>query len=229
VNTLAGLLAERTIEVESPPVTAIREEASEIVTAMESVHDQQIQALVQQLFFRNDAAPLRHVGFAAVEAETKTAQLCLDAATVLAEAGTYDVGLIDAGLQSAPLHTQLGIAPGSRSDTAWPIAPRLWLVPRQTWLDNSPRQRIWDSSLSRLRAATMKFDFSILCFAPVSWLTARISQTCDGLVLVLAANKTRRLVAARIREQLQRTQVRLLGTVLAERRFPVPKALYRNL
>jgi len=48
-------------------------------------------------------------------------------------------------------------------------------------------------------------------------------------VLVLAANKTRRLVAAQIKDQLSKAQVPLLGTVLAERRFPVPRGLYRSL
>jgi len=48
-------------------------------------------------------------------------------------------------------------------------------------------------------------------------------------VLVLTANKTRRLVAAQIKDQLSKAKVPLLGTVLAERRFPVPQGLYRSL
>jgi Mrp family chromosome partitioning ATPase len=48
-------------------------------------------------------------------------------------------------------------------------------------------------------------------------------------VLVLTANKTRRLVAAQIKDQLSKAQVPLLGTVLTERRFPVPQGLYRSL
>jgi Mrp family chromosome partitioning ATPase len=63
----------------------------------------------------------------------------------------------------------------------------------------------------------------------VSWLTASIGRASDGLVLVLTANKTRRLVAAQVRDQLTKAQVPLLGTVLAERRFPVPQGLYRSL
>ncbi len=86
-----------------------------------------------------------------------------------------------------------------------------------------------DQNLSRLRELTTEFDFSILWCAPVSWLTASIGQACDRLVLVLTANKTRRLVAAQIKDQLSKAQVPLLGTVLAERRFPVPQGLYRSL
>jgi Mrp family chromosome partitioning ATPase len=103
------------------------------------------------------------------------------------------------------------------------------MVPRQSWLPDAGGRRLTDQNLSRLREITTEFDFSILWCAPVSWLTASIGQACDGLVLVLTANKTRRLVAAQIKDQLSKAQVPLLGTVLAERRFPVPQGLYRNL
>ena len=228
MNSL-GLIAERTTGAEPQRVTSIREAAdSPAASRVDSVYEEQIHALVQQLFFQRDPAPVRHVGFAAIETQTETAQLCLEVALALAESGTHDVGLIDARLQSVPLQTQLQVPAGNRADTSWQIAPRLWLAPRRSWLDDGP-QRIWDPSLARLRTITMEFDFSILCFDPVSWLTARISQTCNGLVMVLAANKTRRLVAAQMQEQLSSARVPLLGTILAERRFPVPPGLYRNL
>jgi Mrp family chromosome partitioning ATPase len=229
MNTLGELLAEKSTATEPQRVTSIREAAvSAAASRGNSVHDEQIQALVQQLFFRQDPAPVRHVGFAAVEPQTDTAQLCLDVALALAETGSHDIGLIDARLQSVPLHTQLQIPAGNRADTSWQIAPRLWLAPRRSWLDDRP-QRIWDPSLAQLRTITMEFDFTVLCFDPVSWLTAKLSQTCGGLVMVLTANKTRRLVAAQMQEQFRRARVPLLGTVLAERRFPVPPGLYRNL
>jgi Mrp family chromosome partitioning ATPase len=103
------------------------------------------------------------------------------------------------------------------------------MVPRQSWLAESDGQRVTDHNLSRLRDLTAEFDFSVLWCAPVSWLTTSIGQACDGLVLVLTANKTRRLVAAQIKDQLSKAEVPLLGTVLAERRFPVPQGLYRSL
>ena len=228
MNTFAELIAEKPAATEPQRVTSIREAGSPAASRVNTVYDEQIQALVQQLFFRQDPAPVRHVGFAAVETQTETAQLCLDVAMALAENDSHDVGLIDVRLQSVPLHTQLQIPADNHTDTSWQIAPRLWLAPRRSWLDDSP-QGIWDHSLGRLRTTTLEFDFSILCMDPVSWLTAKLSQTCNGLVMVLTANKTRRLVAAQMQEQLRRARVPLLGTVLAERRFPVPQGLYRNL
>jgi Mrp family chromosome partitioning ATPase len=196
-----------------------------------SVHSEQIRALVQQLFFRHESGPVRHVGFATVEASTATATLCLEVAKTLAEEDRYDVGLIDANAHpdSVPLQTELQIPSPSSGEADWPIAKRLWMIPRQSWLPDACGHRITDQHLTRLRELTSEFDFSILWCAPVSWLTASIGQTCDGLVLVLTANKTRRLVAAQIKDQLSKAKVPLLGTVLAERRFPVPQGLYRSL
>jgi hypothetical protein len=230
VNTLLGLLAETPVTAEQPRVTPIREQIQRKAgSRTASVHDDQIHALVQQLFFRHESKPVRHVGFATVDASTATATLCLEVARALAEEDRYDVGLIDAHPDSAPLQTQLQIPSPNHAEATWPIAPRLWMVPRQSWLPDACGQRITDQNLSRLRELTTEFDFSILWCAPVSWLTASIGQTCDGLVLVLTANKTRRLVAAQIKDQLSKAQVPLLGTVLAERRFPVPQGLYRSL
>ena len=227
--TTLGLISDAQTISEPQRVTPIREATtSSVASRGDSVHDEQIQALVQQLFLRQNPALVRHVGFAPIESQTETAQLCLDVAMALAESGSHDVGLIDARLHSVPLHAELQIPAGNRADDSWLIAPRLWLAPRRSWMGDDP-QRIWDPSLARLRTATMEFDFSILCFDPVSWLTAKLSQTCHGLVMVLTANKTRRLVAEQMQEQLHRAQVPLLGTVLAERRFPVPPRLYRNL
>jgi len=229
MNNVVEMVAEKPVAAEPQHVTSIEDATlSPAAPHVNSLYDGQIQALVQQLFFRQAPAPARHVGFAAVETQTDTGQLCLDVAMALADNGSHDVGLIDVQLQSVPLHTRLPISTEARADTALQISPRLWLAPRRSWLDDSP-QGIWDHSLGRLRSATSDFDFSILCFDPVSWLTAKISQSCNGLVMVLTANKTRRLVAAQMQEQLRRARVPLLGTVLAERRFPVPEGLYRNL
>ena len=232
MSTLASLSAAKSPAenaTEPQRLKAFREAASGAATSsVNSLYNQQIQALVQQLFFRPGSTPVRHVGFAAVETQAETAQLCLDVALALATSGSHYVGLVDVRLQSEPLLTELKITADQDADKSRQIAPNLWLAPLRSWLDETPRG-IWDHSLGRLRMATTEFDFSVLCFDPVSWLTPRISKACDGLVLVLTANKTRRLVAAEIQEQFRRAQVPLLGSVLADRRFPVPEGLYRNL
>jgi Mrp family chromosome partitioning ATPase len=213
-----------------PRVTPIREPArGNAVSPTAAAHGEQIHALVQQLFFRHESGPVRHVGFTPADPSTATAFLCLEVAQALAEEGRYDVGLIDAHPNSSPLQAQLQVPCPNRVEANWPIARQLWMVSRQSWLPDAGGQRVTDENLARLRELTAEFDLSILWCAPISWITARVGQTCDGLVLVLAANTTRRLVAAQIKEQMGKAQVPLLGTVLTQRRFPVPQGLYRSL
>lgn len=224
----------RELPVEMPAaksrVTPIREQVQpRALYTPASIHDEQIHALVYQLFLRPESVPVRHVGFSSIEAATDTATLCLEVARALAAEERYDVGLIDAHSDSVRLQTHLRIPASSRGEPTWLIAPRLWMVPRQSWLPDVRGQRTTDQNLSRLRELTTEFDFSILWCSPISWLAVSIGQACDGLVLVLTANKTRRLVAVQIKDQLSKAQVPLLGTVLAERRFPVPQGLYRSL
>jgi hypothetical protein len=230
VNTLQGLFVHTPPEGEQPHVIPIREPMPhEPLPSAMSLHDEQVHALVQQVFFTHESTLVRHVGFVTADSTTENAALCLDVARCLAAENIYDVGLIDTRPDSAPLQSRLQIPSPARADGSWLIAPRLWIVPRQSWLPKAAGMRIIDQHLARLREITAEFDFSILYCAPASWLTARIGQSCDGLVLVLTANKTRRLVAAQIKQELNKAHVALLGSVLVERRFPVPRSLYRSL
>jgi hypothetical protein len=194
-----------------------------------SQRDEQIRALVQQLFLQREPGKVRNAAFAPVEESVQTAPMCLDVAKALAGGGKYDVGIIDAGCGERTLPQQLEIEIPPHSQPICPVSPHLWLVPRQSWCIETEPQLVTEHDLERLRDFMGEFDFSILYCAPVSWLTARIARSCDGLVLILTANKTRRLVAAQIKEQLAKARVPLLGTVLAERRLPVPQGLYRKL
>jgi Mrp family chromosome partitioning ATPase len=230
MSTFASIVAGRPHVSEQRLVAPIQEAVREkSVSRIACLRDEQIQALVEQLFFRPESGPVRYVGFTASEPSTGTAQLCLEVARVLAQEGRYDIGVVDANPDAVPLQTQLGVAPTVRPENIWPIAPRLWLVTRQHWLSPSEGRRIPEQNFSRLRELTTEFDFAVLCCPSISWLTTRIGHACDGLVLVLTANKTRRLVAAQMKNQLKKAHVPLLGTVLQERRLPVPEGLYRRL
>lgn len=229
MSALAELITRRLTAAEEPRRFPGREQVlSAAASPPAPAPDEQVRALVQQLFFRQGAPPLRHAGFTAADPETDTAQLCLSAARILAEESARDIGLIDASPGSRLLQARLGLS-GSDSQASWRLATRLWLATRSSWLEDDDPQTISDKSLSRLRNLTSQFDFSILCCVSMSYLTTRLGRTCDGLVLVLTAHRTRRLVAAQMKEQLLRAGVPLLGTVLTERRFPVPQGLYRYL
>lgn len=76
-----------------------------------------------------------------------------------------------------------------------------------------------------------EFDYSIVQgpAAGLSSEAAVLGQLTDGIVLVLTAHKTRRAAAKKIKEMLANARTRVLGTVLVDRTFPIPNALYRRL
>jgi Mrp family chromosome partitioning ATPase len=191
--------------------------------------EEQLRTLVQQLFFRPEFPPIRHVALAAPDRQTDLAQLGLNIAKVLAEDESQTVGVIDADTTSVATSMGLRNVPGSCDAHGTEIAARLWAVPLEGWRHELDASVASDQNLYRLRQVASEFDFSLLTCPPVSWLTARIAQACDGVVLVVTANKTRRLVAAQMRDHLRSAGIPVLGSVLAGRRFPVPQGLYRKL
>ena len=58
---------------------------------------------------------------------------------------------------------------------------------------------------------------------------ALLGRLSDGIVLVVEANSTRRAAAQIVKQNLRYSGARLLGTVLVERTFPVPEAIYQRL
>jgi Mrp family chromosome partitioning ATPase len=209
--------------------TRVEEKATVKPPASPSIWNQQIEILVQNLFLRPQTRTVRRVAFASVEASGQAAQLCLDIARALASEGRHEVGLIDATVDELPLPKLLQIPTPTGACAPWAIGQRLWLAPRESWCSTNGQHRASEQNIQKLRELTTEFDFSIVHSPPVSWLSARIGQACDGLVLVLTAGQTRQLVATQVKQQLSRAQVHVLGVVLAERQFPVPERLYRSL
>lgn len=230
MSTFAEHVWERAVAAEEPHKHSERERVhAGGVPRSASVQEEQIRALVQQLFFRQEFPLVRHVAVVAPDSQTDTEQLCLGIARVLAEDESRVVGLIDASPGSIVLPIDAKSSPSSGRACRSEVAPRLWVVPFESWLDGTDSSPVSNQNMYRLRQIASGFEFSLLRCPPVAWLTSRIAQGCDGLVLVLTANKTRRLVAAQMRDQLRSAGIPVLGIVLTGRRFPVPQGLYRNL
>ena len=56
-----------------------------------------------------------------------------------------------------------------------------------------------------------------------------LGQAADAVVLVIEADVTRRQSARKAKETLESAGVQILGTVLRNRSFPIPDALFRRL
>jgi Mrp family chromosome partitioning ATPase len=82
--------------------------------------------------------------------------------------------------------------------------------------------------LGQLRS---EFDYAVI-HAPPLGLTGEaeaLGRLTDGLVLVLEAHRTRRLLARLAQRKLAAANVQVLGAILNGRTFPIPERLYRRI
>jgi Mrp family chromosome partitioning ATPase len=81
----------------------------------------------------------------------------------------------------------------------------------------------------RLKQLQDTFDY-VLIDAPgssVSGDATALGQLTDAVILVIEANRTRRMTARRAKETLEAAGVRLLGTVLRNQSSPLPGRLLK--
>lgn len=202
---------------------------------------EQLRGLVRQVFFSNVAHPVRQVVFSAVESPTDVGSICRQVGETLAseiEAGIAVVGCNPETQEaSEPDRTRCtGEGPVARPQ---PFASRvrgnLWFVADSGF---AGERRSASRSFSephvgyeRLAELRREFEYSIVACAPAgeSSDAAAMGQLADGVVLVLAAHRTRRATARKIMDTLRTANVQLLGTVLSDRTFPIPQGIYRRL
>ena len=221
------------------PVQTLRETSSK--WSPEDFAREQIRGLVRQLFFTRVEHPIRQVVFWAAESRTDVQSVCLQVAENLALDTTGSVAMVShavnrdrAPFTASQAETEENVAIPDGNVTpprqfSIRIRKNLWLVPQVRLLESTGVQ---NRSLSfRLRELRREFDYSIIQgpAAERSGEAAALGQSADGIVLILAAHVTRRATALNIKETLETARVRLLGTVLSERRFPIPEAIYRRL
>jgi len=204
---------------------------------------EEVAKLVQRVFSLsgNGIAP-RAVAFCGVEHGDGASWMSAQAARAVAELGNNTVCAVDINLRAATLHTHLGTAnragltdalrqTGSiKNFLECTSLSNLWILPAGGSAHSHP---LLVSDRCRERVAELRAEFDFLIFdappAAHSNDAAVLGRLLDGVVLVVGAGSTRREAARKAKETLEKGQVRLLGTVLNKRQFPIPNALYRRL
>jgi Mrp family chromosome partitioning ATPase len=198
--------------------------------------------LVQRLFLSGPGA-LRLVVFCSAEPGGGAGQICARASEVLAAQVPGGVCAVDGNFSLPQLHRHFGVAswPGL-TDALSDHGPldsfihqthiaNLWLMSCGSNASDRRTPLKPDRLNARLADLRSQFDY-ILVSAPPAHLSAdaiALGQFSDGVVLVLEANATRREVAQKSRLSLETANVKLLGAVLNNRTFPIPKAIYSKL
>ena len=210
---------------------------------------QHVAGFVQRLFVSPDRADrtLRSVMFAGVGTLDRSALVSAAAAEVLASRVVGRVCLVDANISSPSLHACYrqpndeglvqaigGMAP-SRTYArrlAHGDGNSLWLVAAGAAEGTADSVLTAEAGALWIRDLLGAFDYVIIAAPPVSHAAASaavLGGLVDGVVLVVEANLTRRSVARAAVNQLRASGVRVLGTVLNNRTFPVPDSIYRHL
>lgn len=193
---------------------------------------EQIRGLVRQVFFANPGRPVRHVAVGTLDPETELRSLCRGVAESLASQTASSVAIVGEypRVVPAPLAEE-------RKDAA-PVLPlhriahrcgtNLWLVPCGTGPDQAGTSSALHSYLGQVRR---EFEYAVIQAPLVGESDESIAkaQIADGIILALSARYTRRATARQVKKTLEAAQARILGTVLCDRIFPMPEALYRRL
>jgi hypothetical protein len=220
-----------------------REELPPLHTAgwtLESFAKEQIRGLVRQVFLPGWPRTCRQVVFSAVDHGTDIAPICMQVGETLADEGSGVACVVEASSWDregdATLKDRLAAVGGEKRfgtlrDLSQQLSASLFFMPRSVFLVGNENGFSTAWLRSRLAELRLEFDYTVLQgpAAGAGSEAALLGATCDGLVLVLQANTTRRATAQRVKETLYSANARLLGTVLSERTFPIPRAIYRRL
>jgi Mrp family chromosome partitioning ATPase len=108
------------------------------------------------------------------------------------------------------------------------VGGNLWLVPGSAAVEQQRTAASLHSYLGELRR---EFEYSIVEAPPAGEFndTIAMAQFADGIILVLSAGCTRKVTARKVKQILEGAQVRVLGTILSDRIFAIPEAIYRRL
>lgn len=193
---------------------------------------EQIRGLVRQVFFSNAVRPVRQVVFSALDAETEVRDICRSVGEALARETSDSVAVVGGypWEVSQPSQQEAAVRNGKMPlhRVGIPVNGNLWLVPGLTNGSDCPSSNSLSSYLGEVRR---EFEFSIVQSPPAaeSDVATAMGQFADGVILVLSAERTRRVVARQAKDTLQAGRVRILGTVLTDRQFPIPEGIYRRL
>ncbi len=193
---------------------------------------EQIRALVRLVFFARGRA-VHRVVFSAAEPNLSVASICDQVARSLALETLASVALVECNEQQAAAGEPRVLSGENNTIKFYSpqMAINLWRVSR-TALGKCNGEtgtgRHWISCLAQLRN---EFEYLVIHgpAAAGSSEAALLGHLTDGIVLVLGAHSTRKASAKKIKEAMEAAQSRILGTVLSDRRFPIPERIYRRL
>jgi Mrp family chromosome partitioning ATPase len=209
-----------------------------VPASSDAERDEMLQ-LVQRVFLSAEGTGPHTVVFCGVDAGGGSSDVCARAGLALAANTSEPVCILDANVRSPRMSGLFAI-----DSTSWPVASRgsireqcmpikdnLWLAGIETFGANRGVLPPLDSLKQILAKLRSTFKY-VLIDAPgtnVCGDAPLLGEAADAAILVINANSTRRVTARKAKDTLQAAGVRLLGSVLCDRSYPIPESIYRKL
>jgi Mrp family chromosome partitioning ATPase len=200
--------------------------------------EQQLSALIDNLFTSATDNAARAVGFCGVDGEDAPSWIGACAAELAAARLGADICLIDANIAHASVHNHFGLENRyglldclrdglTTSLYLRRIGPQLVLLSSGSQAAEHETSLNGDALRSCFADLRSSLDYLIVNLgsseAPNEVFL--LSQCLDGLVLVIDANTTSRAAAQETKQAFESAGVKLFGAVLNNREFPVPRAV----
>ncbi len=211
--------------------------------AIDDKQRDELMKLMQNVFVMPGVAAPRTIVLAGTEPGNGCSWVSCRMADILASNVQTPVCIVDANLRSPGLHQFFGVENhnglSDALESAEPIRnflsqlgrPNLWLL--SCGANAADRRSLLSSDRMRLRLAELRQYFGyVLVDSPALSLGNEgvvLSRAAEGVILVLKANSSRRGAARKTIEDLQSAGVRILGAILNQRTYPIPKAIYDML
>jgi hypothetical protein len=189
--------------------------------------EEQIKNLVRRIFLCTSETPAKQVVFSAAGSHLDVANICRQVGRTLASETSSDISIVIREQGEGSVNLRDG---STSKNPSTKIDRNLWQLaePGPTEAMETGIGRYWLSRLAELRS---EFEYSVIegPIAGISSEASLLAELTDGIVLVLAAHRTRKASVRKIKDVLQAGQSRILGTVLSGRKFPIPERIYRRL
>lgn len=223
------------------PVAALRRRGAP--GQKKSDPNSEVSKLVDTVFFDMEPLAPHAVAFADVDFSSARHSVGARAGELLASRVPGPVCLLDANLAAPSLHEYFRV----ENHFGWTEALQQ-ARPIQDFLRSTEGSNLsiltsgtvedgWQDLLeeeevaARMRELREEFDYVLVLCPPVSFAPQAqiLGRHADGMILVVEANSTRRDRALELKAELEEADVRLIGTVLNNRTFPIPDAVYSRL
>lgn len=201
---------------------------------------EEIAKLVTSLFVLPGVSAPQQIVFVGSETGAGCSWMCAQVGEVLASQVTGSVCVVDCNMRSPDLHQQFAVDNHfGLSDALLDSNPieqyvqqlcrkNLWLLSCGS-ASGAWREAMASSKMdARIKELRSQFDYVLIDAAhlPTYNDAVVLGSLCDGVILVLKANSTRRESAQKAVQQLKAANVPILGAVLNQRTFPVPDRIY---